>query len=199
MSTINDMGIPGVGTGYLQPKLGFKWRVTFANIGGGVSSQPLSLQVITATRPSYAFEEVVMDRYTTKSYIPGKYTFEPLNITVEDDITGSASSVIQAQSQQQQWLTGAEGPFFGTGEEGSLFKFTTYLVMLDGKEQPVETWTYEGCFIRDFDYGEGDYTSSETMKINLVIRYDHARQFIGGYSAGEGVALGGAGRTNFAG
>ena len=58
MATINDIGIPGIGTGILQPKLKNLWRVTFANLGGGTDAQPLSLQAINITRPTLSFEEV---------------------------------------------------------------------------------------------------------------------------------------------
>ena len=64
MATINDIGIPGIGTGILQTKLKNLWRVTFANLGGGVDSQPLSLQAVNITRPSISFEEVELHRYT---------------------------------------------------------------------------------------------------------------------------------------
>ena len=52
MSTINDIGIPGVGTGILHPRQKNRWRITFANLGGGVDSQPLSMQAVTVTPPS---------------------------------------------------------------------------------------------------------------------------------------------------
>ncbi len=60
MATINDIGIPGVGTGILQPRLKNRWRVTFANLGGGADSQPLSLQAVTLTRPVLSFEELTL-------------------------------------------------------------------------------------------------------------------------------------------
>ena len=34
MATINQFGIPGVGSGILQPKLKNRWRVTFVGMGG---------------------------------------------------------------------------------------------------------------------------------------------------------------------
>ena len=193
MATINDIGIPGVGTGILQPKLKNLWRVTFANMGGGADSQPLSLQAITVTRPNLSFEEVELNRYNSKAFVAGKHTWEPCTITFEDDISGTAGIVIQEQLQAQQWLTGAEGPFLGKGEEGSLYKFVTYLDQLDGKEQLVERWTLEGCFLQAVDYTDLDYSDSSAVQITTTVRYDHARQSIGGYAAGEGVATGGAG------
>lgn len=193
MSTLMDIGIPGIGTGILQPKLKNRWRVQFINMGGGVSSQPLSMQCITVTRPTLSFDEVQLDRYNSKAWVAGKHTFEPFTATFEDDVTGTASKVIQAQLQKQQWLVGAEGPWLGVGEEGSLYKFASVVQMMDGKEQAIETWVYEGCWIQNADYTDLDYAASEAVLINLTIRYDHARQDIGGYNAGQGVAIGGAG------
>lgn len=194
MATINDIGIPGVGTGILQPKMKNRWRVTFANLGGGADSQPLSMQAVTVTRPSVSFEEVQLDRYVSRAFVAGKYTWEPMQISFEDDVSGTAAAVIQQQIQKQQWLTGAEGPWLAAAGEGSLYKFVTYLDMLDGNEQVIEKWTVEGCFFQSIDYTDLDYAASDKVMINVSIRYDHARQNIGGYNQGEGVALGGAGR-----
>lgn len=194
MATINDIGIPGVGTGILQPRQKHKWRITFANLGGGTDSQPLSMQAVTVTRPTLNFDEVQLDRYNSRAWVAGKYTFEPINISFEDDVTGSASRVIQEQLTKQQWLTGAQGPWLATAGEGSLYKFVTYLDLLDGNDQVTEKWTVEGCWFQNIDYTDLDYAASDAVLITITMRYDHARQDIGGYDQGEGVALGGAGR-----
>ena len=193
MATINDIGIPGVGSGILQPKLKNKWRVTFANLGGGADSQPVSMQAITITRPTLSFEEVQLDRYNSRAWIAGKHTFEPVTLTLEDDITGTASQVVQEQLQKQQWLIGAEGQFLASAGEGAAYKFVTYLDLLDGNDQVVEKWTLEGCWFQNVDYTDLDFAASESVQITTTIRYDHARQDIGGYSRGEGIATGGAG------
>jgi len=193
MATINDIGIPGVGSGILQPKLKNKWRVTFANLGGGADSQPISMQALTITRPTLSFEEVQLDRYNSRAWIAGKHTFEPVTLTLEDDITGTASQVVQEQLQKQQWLIGAEGQFLASAGEGAAYKFVTYLDLLDGNDQVVEKWTLEGCWFQNVDYTDLDFAASEAVQITTTIRYDHARQDIGGYSRGEGIATGGAG------
>lgn len=194
MATINDIGIPGVGTGILQPKQKNKWRVTFANLGDGTDAQPLSLQAVTVTRPSVSYDEIQLDRYVSRAFVAGKYTWEPMTISFEDDVTGQASQVIQEQMQTQQFLIGAEGAFLATSGEGSLYKFVTYLDMLDGNDQQIERWTLEGCFFSAVDYTDLDYATADQVLITCTVRYDHARQNIGGYDQGQGVALGGAGR-----
>lgn len=195
MATINDIGIPGVGSGILQPKLKNRWRVTFANLGGGVDSQPLSHQAITVTRPVLSFEEIQLDRYNSRAWVAGKHTFEPMTVTIEDDVTGGATQVIQEQLQNQQQLIGAGGQFLAPAGEGSLYKFVTYLDLLDGNEQVIEKWTVEGCWFQNVDYMDLDYAASEAVQITMTIRYDHARQDVGGYDQGQGVATGGAGRV----
>lgn len=196
MATINDIGIPGVGSGILHPKQKNKWRVTFANMGGGTDSQPLSIQAVTVTRPVLTFDEVQLDRYTARAWVAGKYTFEPMTVSFEDDITGLASQVIQEQLQTQQFLIGAEGQFLAAAGEGSIYKFVTYLDQLDGNDQQVERWTVEGCWFQNVDYTDLDYATADQVLITTTIRYDHARQNLGGYDQGQGVALGGAGTTN---
>lgn len=193
MSTINDFGIPGVGSGILHPKHKNRWRVTFANMGGGADSQPVSMQAITVTRPKISFEEIELHRYNSRAWVAGKHNWDAMNLTLEDDVTGTASTVIQAQLQKQQWLIGAEGQWLAAAGEGSLYKFVTYLDMLDGNDQVVEKWTVEGCFIQNADYGDLDYSASDKVTITLVVRFDHARQTLGGYTQGPGIATGGAG------
>lgn len=194
MATINDIGIPDVGFGILQPKQKHRWRVKFPAIGGGDVGQPLSMQAITVTRPVLNFDEIQLDRYVSRAWIASKYTFEPVTITFEDDVTSTAAQVLQAQIQSQQFLTGAEGPFLAASGEGSLYKFTVVIEMLDGNETVIERWILEGAWLQNIDYTDLDYAASEVVTITAVIRYDHARQdTLNGYQQGEGVALGGPG------
>jgi hypothetical protein len=195
MSTINDIGIPGIGSGILHPKHKNRWRVSFANMGGGADSQPVSMQAITITRPKVQFEEIVLHRYNSISYIGGKHSWDPITLTLQDDVNGTASAVVQAQLQKQQWLIGAEGQWLAAAGEGSLYKFVTYLDQLDGNDQVIEKWTIEGCHLNSVGYDQLDYSVGEPVTIELNIRYDHARQTLGGYTQGPGIATGGAGRV----
>lgn len=194
MSTINDIGIPGVGTGILQPKRKNLWRVTFANLGGGTNTQPLSMQAISIERPKLEFAEIPLHRYNSVAWVGGKHTWTEITLVVQDDVSGTASQVIQAQMQKQQWLIGAEGQWLATAGEGSQYKFVTYLDMLDGNQQVIENWTIEGCWLKGANWDTVEYASSDPVQITLTMRYDHARQQIGGYTQGQGVATGGPGK-----
>lgn len=193
MSTITDFGIPGVGSNILMPRQKNRFRVTFANMGGGVDSTPVSMQVVQATRPKLSYEKIDLHRYTQKAMIAGKYSFEPMQITLQDDVKGTATAVVEAQHQKQQWIMGAEGQWLGAAGEASLYKFVTYLDIMDGKDQVTETWTMEGCWIENADYGEMAYDSAEPVTIALTISFDIARRTDKKYADGPGFALGGAG------
>ena len=179
MATINDFGvpIPGGGTGILHPKLINKYRVLFNNIGGLPDSRALSVQAIEVARPNLTFEEVELFRYNSRGWVAARHNWEMLAMVVEDDITSSASKIIQAQIQRQQFLIGVEGPWLATAIDGNSYKFSVELDVLDGNEAPLEIWFYEGCWIQAANYNNGQYgVGNETWKINLSIRFDHAYQ-----------------------
>lgn len=191
MATINDIGIPNSGTGILQPKLKFKWRATFTNLGGGADTQPVTRQCTTADRPKLSWEEVELHRYNSRVFVAGKHSWDTINIGIEDDIGSQAASVLQEQIQAQQYLTGVEGAWLASASEASSYKFTTRLDLLDGNEAVVERWIIQGCWIQNFDWDNLDYsaTNSQVM-MNLTLRFDHAYNELGGYEGGPGMATG---------
>ena len=191
MATLSQVGIPGAGNGILQPKLKNRWQVRFIGIAraANISGKDLTAQAINVTRPQLEFEEVQLDRYNSRAYVAGKHTWSPMTLTVEDDVTGQASYVIQAQLETQQRLIGADGPWLNAEPTASGYKFAARLEMLDGNEASVETWILEGCFIQAVDYNDLDYSTSEAAQIALTIRFDHARQELAGQ--GYGTAIGG--------
>ena len=134
------------------------------------------MQVVTTSRPNLSFEEVPIHRYTTTAYVAGKYTWDPLNVSVEDDVTGLAAAVIGEQQERQQKLIGADGPWMNTAPTASAYKFGARLEMLDGNETVLEEWILEGCWLQAVDRGDLDYQDSGAVTIQLTIRFDHARE-----------------------
>lgn len=184
MSTLNDIGIPGVGTGGLQPMQKHLFKVTFSNFGGGVDTQPLSLMIMTATLPNIDFEEIQLDRYNSRVYIPGKHTFDPMTITVQEDLASGVGRAIQAQMDRQKLLIGAAGQFLATSPDGSSLKFKTLIDLLDGNQTVLATWVYEGCWIKTLDHQELDYAAgADTVIYTMTVRYDMASRLFGTVTA----------------
>lgn len=194
MGLLSQMGIPISGNGILHPRQKYRWQVQFINIAQGTAaaSNYLSAQAVNVTRPQFEFEEVQLDRYNSRAYVLGKYTFSPMTLTIEDDISGLATSVIQSQVELQQRLIGADSSnaqWLNSASTASSYKFGMKLMSLDGNETVTETWSYEGCMIQAVDYNDYDYTASDAAQITMTVRYDIARQDIAGVQTGT--ALGG--------
>lgn len=195
MATLANMGIPGAGSGILHPRLKNKFRITFRNMGNkvaGTNARNLSMQVTTLTLPNLTFEEVALHRYNSTAYVAGKYSWETISVTVEDDITGLAATVVKAQLETQQRIIGADldGRWMNSAATGSDYKFAAVIDQLDGDEGVVQTWFLEGAQIMNADFGDRDYSASEAATITMTLRYDHARHVESG--VGYGTALGGA-------
>jgi hypothetical protein len=198
MALITDFGVTSNDGGILHPKQRNKWKVTFLGVGGGRGAggaggdaQPLTVQAITTDRPKLEFEPVQLDRYNSRAWIAGKHTWQPLQMTFEDDIGGGVTRILQQQVERQQALIApGSGPVLNTARSGQDYKFAIRLEMLDGDEVPLEVWAVEGCFMMNLDYGDLDYASGDATKIAITVRYDHARQLDLGI---DGKATGGQG------
>ena len=176
MGLISDLGVEGSGIHHPQHKN--RWAVNFVGLPG--DAHELRLQAITADRPKLEFEKIQLDRYNTRAYIAGKYTWQPISITFESDLGGLVVRALQAQLERQQSIIGpGAAPRLPAAPHGSIYKFGIHLDMLDGESLlPMERWFIEGCYLEQVDWGDLDYSASETVKVVTTISYDHARQLI---------------------
>lgn len=176
MGLISDLGVEGGGIHHPQHKN--RWAINFLGLPG--DAHELRLQAITADRPKLGFEKITLDRYNTRAYIAGKYTWETMAVTFEADLGGLVDRALQAQLERQQAIIGpGAAPLLPAAAYGDIYKFGIHLDMLDGQSlDPMERWFIEGCYLENVDYGDVDYSASETVKIITTISFDHARQLI---------------------
>lgn len=173
MANLHDMGVDG--SSILSPQHKNRWKLRFTNLGGG-DGEILRLQAIQADRPKLAFEKITLDRYNTRAYIAGKYTWETVNFTFEADTGGLVSDAIKAQLERQQNIIDfGSAPTMPAAVSGQDYKFAVKMEQFSGQEQALEFWRLDGCWIENADWGDWDYAASETVKITLTISFDHAR------------------------
>lgn len=182
MAVITDLGNSTNINGIMQPKIKNRWRLTFIGLGNNAADgDGLQVQAITAERPKLSFETITLDRYNSKAYVAGKHSFDPINITFEDDTGGYVAAAMQNQLEKQQNIIAqTPSPLLPASPAGQLYKFATRIDILDGNEVIFESWSVEGCWIENIDYTDLDYSASEVVKITMAMRYDHARQRITG-------------------
>jgi len=173
MADLTQFGVPTAGgNAMVMPKLQYRFRVQLYNFGlGNGSTLELTQNVVSVTRPSLTHDEVTLDAYNSKVYLAGKHTWDPVTLTVRDDINNSVTKQIAQQLQKQlnQGLQSAP-------TAGRDYKFGMVIEQLDGSQPGLvlESWSLNGCFIQNANYGENNYATSDQMQITLQIRYDAA-------------------------
>ena len=178
--------------GLLMPKLKYRFRVTFENLGISTPRTELTKQVIDFTRPSVSFDDITLDVYNSRVRLAGKHNWENVTVNIRDDAVGNVSKLIGEQLQKQF-------DFFeqASAASGIDYKFTTRCEMLDGGNgaaapNVLETWELYGCYIQSANYNDLNYSQSEAVSITLQLRFDNAVQSPQGTGVGTfvGRALG---------
>ena len=202
ISSLSKLGVPLDGNqsannqGLLMPKLSYRFRVLFQNLGVSKPTTELTKQVMDATRPSPEFDEVTLDVYNSRIKLAGKAKWNDITINVRDDSLGSVSKLVGEQLQKQM-------DFYeqASAASGIDYKFTTRIEVLDGGNgayEPtiLETFELYGCFLQKAEYAQLDYAKSDPLKIGLTVRYDNALQLnTAGVPNGIGAAVGRTVRT----
>ena len=162
--------------GLLMPKLKYRFRVVFENLGVSTPRTELTKQVMDFTRPSVTFEEIPIEIYNSRMYLAGKHTWATTTANFRDDAGGNVSRLIGEQLQKQLDMMEQ-----ASASSGIDYKFTTRCEVLDGgngSSEPVvlETWEMYGCFITEANYGDLNYGSNEPVTIGMTMRFDNAIQ-----------------------
>lgn len=172
---LSKFNVPGAGEASLvQPKLSYRFRVTLTGFGGDSASDEvltLTSQVVSVSRPSLTHDDVVVDVYNSRIFLAGKHTWDPITLTVRDDVTGNVARAIAKQLQQQVDHAGQTG-----AKTGQTYKFAMGIENLDGTDDAsiLDKWTLGGCYIQNVNYGENNYATSDPLQITLQIKYDNA-------------------------
>ena len=176
----------GGNQGLLMPKLQFRFRVNFINLGLGNSGLSLTKQVMECARPNLSFDEITLNVYNSRIYLAGKHTWNELNMTIRDDAAGTVATALGEQLQKQ--MNFVEQASAAAGQD---YKFETNIQILDGGNgayTPVvlEEWQLYGCFLKTANYQTLNYATSDAVQVQITLRYDNAVQLEYGTLSGVG-------------
>jgi hypothetical protein len=174
--------------GLLMPKLKYRFRVMFENLGISKPTTELTKQVVSASRPNLTFEEITLPIYNSTLKLAGRHSWADVTISVRDDASGAVSKLVGEQLQKQMDFLE-----MASAASGIDYKFLTKIEVLDGGNgaaTPVvlETWELYGCYLKGANYGDLAYGTNEAATIELSIAYDNANQTPNG--TGVGTAIG---------
>ena len=193
ISTLSKFTVPlsndqsSASQGLLMPKLQYRFRVVLENFGVSTPRSELTKQVVDCSRPNLTFDNVTLDVYNSKVYMAGKHTWDPITITVRDDVNNAVTKLVGEQVQKQF-------DFFeqASAVSGIDYKFTTRIEMLDGGNgastpNVLETFELYGAFIESVNYNTLAYATSDPVTITMNLRYDNAIQTPQGTGIGTAV------------
>lgn len=176
--------------GLLMPKLKYRFRVTFLNLGVTQPTTELTKQVMDFSRPQVTFDNIDLPIYNSTIRLAGKHSWSDITCQVRDDAGGNVSRLVGEQLQKQ--LDFLEQSSAASGID---YKFTTVFEVLDGgngANAPIalETWTILGCYLQGVNYNDANYGSgTEPMTVSMTIRYDNALQTLTGADVGVGASI----------
>ena len=174
--------------GLLMPKLKYRFRVVFENLGVSTPRTELTKQVMDFTRPNLSFGEIEIPIYNSRIYLAGKHEWQPVTVNFRDDASGSVAKLLGEQLQKQMDFVEQ-----ASAASGIDYKFITRCEVLDGGNgastpNVLETWELYGCYLSTVDYGSLDYASNEPATIQMTVRFDNALQTPIGDGLGATVA-----------
>ena len=194
ISTLSKFTVPlandqsAASQGLLMPKLQYRFRAILENFGVSTPRSELTKQVIDCSRPNLTFDNVTLDVYNSRVYVAGKHTWDPITITIRDDVNNAVTKLVGEQVQKQF-------DFFeqASAASGIDYKFTSRIEILDGGNgastpNVLETFELYGAFIESVNYNTLAYNTSEPATITLTVRYDNAIQTPQGTGIGTAVA-----------
>jgi len=173
--------------GLLMPKLKYRFRVSFENMGVSKPTTELTKQVISVTRPNLTFEEILLPVYNSTLKLAGKHTWADITCSVRDDASGNVARLVGEQLQKQMDFLE-----MSSAASGIDYKFLTKIEILDGgngANTPVvlETWELYGCYLKGANYGDLNYGTNEAVTVEMSIAYDNAVQTPEGTGVGTTV------------
>ena len=193
ISTLSKLTVPldsnasASNQGLLMPKLAYRFRVSLENFGVSSPTTELTKQVMDITRPNVTFDQMTVDIYNSRVYLAGKHTWEPITITLREDVSNNVQKFVGEQLQKQL-------DFFemSSAASGSDYKFVTRMEILDGGNGAnaptvLETFELYGCYVESANYNTLNYAESAPVTVTLTVRYDNAIQTPQGTGVGTAV------------
>ena len=122
----------------------------------------------SAGRPSLTNGEVLLDHINVERKLKGKTRWQDLSITLYDPIVPSgAQSVMEWVRLHHESLTGRDG-------YSTQYKKDIRFNSLSPTGEIIEEWLLKGAFIADSNFGTMDWTTEESVQIELTLKYDYA-------------------------
>ena len=121
-----------------------------------------------AARPKISFTDVTLDHININRKLKGKGDWGDIAVELYDPIVPSGAQAVM------EWVRLSHESVTGRNGYADFYKKDVKINMLGPVGDIVEEWTLKGCYIKEADFGEVDWTSNDVAGITLSLRYDYA-------------------------
>ena len=156
---------------FREPKRKNRWILKFdrvPNKGGG--SEPLAIDILSASRPSVSTEAQEIHRLNERFYFASKPNWEPIECVFYDYDKGTDSST----QVLYHWFTAIYNPLTGGQGYAIVYKTNATLVVLGPDGKIIEIWDLFGAFPESINWNDLSYEATDPMQVNMSLRYDYA-------------------------
>ena len=162
-----EQELPGIDQNELFDRA-FDWEPKYTNRFIMYISDIPTYIIKAAGRPSLTNGEVLLDHINVERKLKGKTRWQDLSITLYDPIVPSgAQSVMEWVRLHHESLTGRDG-------YSTQYKKDIRFNSLSPTGELIEEWLLKGAFIADSNFGTMDWTTEESVQIELTLKYDYA-------------------------
>jgi len=146
-----------------EPKRKNRWLIRFPS--------ELGIQewwLASAARPSISQNEVEIPFLNTSTWVLGRFTWEPISITLRDPIGPSAAQAVM------EWVRLGSESITGRQGYSSGYKRQVFIEMLDPTGVVVEKWMLDGAMVTNVNFGDLDFSDDSLAEITMDVRFDRA-------------------------
>ncbi len=164
-----DMGLGRLSDADLVFKRKYRWTL---EIQGLCVGDIPPFYVKTAARPNLTIDETEINHLHGKTWIPGKGTWETIQVTYYDVQNNAALSTLWSWLASVYNFTDFNGMHQASTRRG--YAGTGILKLYDGCGQVMEEWNLYHLWPQAANFGDLDYASSDEVVIELTLRYAFA-------------------------
>jgi hypothetical protein len=146
-----------------EPKRKNRWLIRFPS--------ELGIQewwLASASRPSISQNEVEIPFLNTSTWVLGRFTWEPISVTLRDPIGPSAAQAVM------EWVRLGSESITGRQGYASGYQRNISIEMLDPTGVVVEKWMLENAMVTNVSFGDLSMDDDSLSEITMDLRFPRA-------------------------
>ena len=153
-----------------EAKRNYRFKITMLPFG---QANSIVWWAKTTSLPSYDVSEVEHNHMDNKYYFPGRVSWTEVSMTLVDPISPDATDLLNKMLVDSGYIVPANENAAANKSTISKKKAAglgmVKIEVLDAEGKEIETWELKNPFIKSAKFGDLDYSSVETSRIDTSL------------------------------